>query len=409
MELRPILSAMRRNKFGALLIATQMAVTLAFLANAITLVEQRTAWSGRPSGIDEKDIFVVTTESVDHQSDSAAREAADVEALRALPGVVDAYTTNMYPMQGGGWIDTVTLTPDQKTPTAVTANYMGDEHALNTMGVKLIAGRNYTAAEIETKRPPNDPPYSGLIVSKALAEKVFPNENALGKMIIFDSDKPAPIIGIVDRLQGPMTVATGLFAPFEEYSVLAPYHLIGETNNYMVRVQPGQLNAVMKAAESKLYSLDENRILHSKSMEQVRADAYRGDHGLIVLLTCICVALLIVTAFGIIGLTSYWVAQRLGGNAAGHCALFSNRKFHDRRRRCRGGHCFRHRLEPMDGAQLRNGSHGQQPRHYRRHRHSAARPIRGTVAGVARGFHSARVGDARGMTAPGGVIPRRTR
>ena len=44
--------------------------------------------------------------------------------------------------------------------------------------------------------------------------------------------------------------------------------------------------------------------------EQVRADAYRGDHGLIVLLTCLCAALLIVTAFGIIGLTSYWVAQR---------------------------------------------------------------------------------------------------
>jgi len=310
MEMRPILSAMRRNKFGALLIATQMAVTLAFLANAITLVEQRTAWSSRPSGLDEKDIFIVTTESVDHQSDSVAREAADIAALRGLPGVVDAYTTNMYPMQGGGWIDTVTLTPDQKTPTAVTANYMGDEHALNTMGLKLIAGRNFTAAEIETKRPPGDPPYSGLIVSRVLAEKVFPNENALGKMIIFDSDKPAPIIGVVDRLQGPMTAATGLFVPYEENSVLVPYVLLGETNNYMVRVQPGQIDAVMKAAEGKLYALDENRILHSKSMPQVRADAYRGDHGLIVLLACICIALLIVTAFGIIGLTSYWVAQR---------------------------------------------------------------------------------------------------
>jgi putative ABC transport system permease protein len=310
MELRPILSAMRRNKFGALLIATQMAVTLAFLANAITLVEQRAAWSDRPSGLDEKDIFVVTTESVDHQGDTAAREAADVAALRGLPGVVDAYTTNMYPMEGGGWIGSVTLTADQKTPTAVTANYMGDEHALNTMGLKLIAGRNFTAAEIETKSPPNDPPYGGLIVSKILAEKVFPNEKALGKMIIVGNDKPAPIIGIVDRLQGPMTAATGLFAAYEENSVLVPYVLIGETNNYMIRVAPGQLDAVMKAAEAKLYALDENRILHSKSMLQVRADAYRGDHGLIVLLTCICVALLIVTAFGIIGLTSYWVAQR---------------------------------------------------------------------------------------------------
>jgi putative ABC transport system permease protein len=301
---------MRRNKFGALLIATQMAVTLAFLANALTLVEQRAAWSARPSGINEKDIFVVTTESVDHLSDAAPREAADMIALRALPGVVDAYTTNMYPMQGGGWIDTVTLTADQKTPTAVTAHYMGDEHALNTMGLKLIAGRNFTPAEIETKRPPGDPAFAGLIVSKTLAEKVFPNENALGKMIFFDSEKPSPIIGIVDRLMGPMTIATGVFTAFEENSVISPIHLIGETNNYMVRVKPGEMDSVIKAAESKLYASDENRIVHSKTMQQVRADAYRGDHGLIVLLAGICAALLIVTAFGIIGLTSYWVSQR---------------------------------------------------------------------------------------------------
>ena len=41
MELRPILSAMRRNKVGAILIAVQMAITLAILCNA--LVHHRTA------------------------------------------------------------------------------------------------------------------------------------------------------------------------------------------------------------------------------------------------------------------------------------------------------------------------------------------------------------------------------
>src|ERR1700727_2947134 len=112
MGFRPISSAMRRNKFGALLIATQMAVTLAFLANALTLVEQRIGWSHRPSGIDEANIFVVQSELVDHPTDLGAREAADEQALRALPGVADAYTTNMYPLEGGGWIETVNLTPD---------------------------------------------------------------------------------------------------------------------------------------------------------------------------------------------------------------------------------------------------------------------------------------------------------
>lgn len=311
MELRPILSAMSRNKFGALLIAAQMAVTLAFLVNALTLVQQRMAWSGRPSGIEEANIFMMQTETVDQAGDLAARQARDVAALRGLTGVVDAYATNMFPLEGGGQIESVNLTADQKTPTAYAAHYMGDEHLLHTLGLKLVAGRNFTAQEIANRSETDFPPPSGFIVSKALAARVFPQGDALGKMIFVESDnKSSPIIGIVDRLQGPMTAATGFVSTFEENSVISPYHLIGASSTYMVRAQPGQRDAVLKAAESRLYAFDENRILHSKSMQQIRADAYRGDHGLIVLLTCICVALLVVTAFGIVGLTSYWVAQR---------------------------------------------------------------------------------------------------
>ena len=310
MEVRPILSAMRRNKFGAFLIATQMAVTLAFLANALTLVEQRMAWSDRPTGLDEADIFIMQSEMVDHPDDLVARLARDLEALRALPGVADAYSTNMYPLQGGGWTETVNLTPDQKTPTAYAAHYMGDEHALHTMGLTLVAGRNFSAVEVANRTDNDVPPTSGYIVTQALAAKLFPNGDAPGKPIYVETSKPVPIVGIVDRLQGPFTVATGLFSTFAENSVMSPYRLIGDTNVYMVRVQRGQRDAVMKSAEAKLFALDENRILKSKSMRDVRLDAYRGDHGLIVLLSAICAALLIVTAFGIIGLTSYWVAQR---------------------------------------------------------------------------------------------------
>src|SRR5271169_5379409 len=260
MELRPILSAMRRNKFGAFLIATQMAVTLAFLANALTLVEQRLAWSGRPSGLDENGIFIIHSESIDHNADLAAHQAADVAALRALPGVLDAYTTDMYPMEGGGWIETIQLTADQKTPSALAAHYMGDEHAINTLGLKLVAGRNFTADEIADRTDNDIPRPSGFIVTKALATKLFPAGNALGQSIYLENDKPSPIIGIVERLQGPMNSATGLSSTFAQNSILSPYRLIGESNVYAVRAQPAQLESVIKAAEAKLLALDENRI-----------------------------------------------------------------------------------------------------------------------------------------------------
>jgi putative ABC transport system permease protein len=126
MEFRPILSATRRNKLSALLIASQMAVTLGFLVNALTLIDHRISWSTRPTGVDEPDLFMMESETPDQTDDLAARQATDVAALRALPDIVDAYATNMYPMQGGGWASSVTLTADQKQPSAIAAVYMGD-------------------------------------------------------------------------------------------------------------------------------------------------------------------------------------------------------------------------------------------------------------------------------------------
>jgi putative ABC transport system permease protein len=311
MGIHPILSAMRRNKFGAILIIVQMAVTLAFLANALTLVEQRLAWSHRPTGIDEANIFVLSTEFIDHPDDLAARQTGDLAALRSLVGVKNAYVTNDFPMQGGGWAESVSLTANQATPSALAAYYFGDERTLDTLGVLLISGRNFTADEVSV-RTENDVPHpSGYIITKQLAMKLFPAGNALGQSIFVEnSSVSSPIIGIIDRLQGPYTAATGLVSTFAENSVLTPYRPVGESSRYMVRVQPGQLDAVMKSAEKTLFAIDGNRILRTRSMSELRAQAYRGEHGLVVLLSSICAALLIVTAFGIIGLTSYWVAQR---------------------------------------------------------------------------------------------------
>jgi putative ABC transport system permease protein len=311
MGVHPILSAMRRNKFGAILIATQMAVTLAFLANALTLIEHRLAWSSRPTGLDEANVFVLSTERVDRMGDPAAREATDLAALRSLSGVVDAYATNDFPLQGGGWAETVNLAADQPTPTAMTSYYFGDERALHTLGLRLIAGRNFTADEIAVRTDNDVPQASGFIVTKALALKLFPAGDALGRSIFLENTAtPSPIIGIIDRLQGPHTDATGIVSTFAENSVLAPYRPIGDTVRYMVRAQPGQLAVVMKSAEVKLFEIDGNRILRTRSMAELRVQAYRGERGLVVLLGSVCTALLIVTAFGIIGLTSYWVAQR---------------------------------------------------------------------------------------------------
>ena len=50
MEFRPILSAMLRNKTGAILVGLQIALTLAVVANAVFIIMQRVEKIGRPPG-----------------------------------------------------------------------------------------------------------------------------------------------------------------------------------------------------------------------------------------------------------------------------------------------------------------------------------------------------------------------
>jgi putative ABC transport system permease protein len=67
---------------------------------------------------------------------------------------------------------------------------------------------------------------------------------------------------------------------------------------------------VMKRAERTLLEHDSEMIMSAVSMEEARAKAYLGNRGLVVLLVSISTALLLVTGFGIVGLTSYWVTLR---------------------------------------------------------------------------------------------------
>ncbi len=310
MHIRPILSAMRRNKVGALLISLQMAVTLAILCNAGFIVAQRLSLMARPSGVDEANVFTLKVQWVGQPQDLSARMAGDLAALRGLPGVVDAYAGNSFPMAGDGWSTGVSLKPNQKHSSLRTTLYFADDHTLNALGARLVAGRNFQPEEIGdlAENVPATP--AVIIISKALADAAFPNESAVGKTF-YDNDRPMTIIGVVDPLQTPWVSPVSWASGFVEHAMLQPYHYLSSSYAVVVRAKPGQLAAVMKAAQDQLYQVSRDRVLDEvKSFSEVRADAYRDDRGLSIILATVCAALLAVTVFGIVGLTSFWVTQR---------------------------------------------------------------------------------------------------
>jgi putative ABC transport system permease protein len=314
MQIRPILSAMRRNKVGAVLISVQMAITLAILCNALFIIQQRIAWSKRPTGADESNIVMLSNQWVGTPADLSARQAADLAALRSLPGVVDAYASNSIPLNDGGSTTGISLGPDQKTSTASAALYFGDEHTIAGLGLKLIAGRNFNNDEVIDKVGYTDiKPPAAVIITKALAEKLFPGGNAVGKSVWEESLKgQIPIVGVVERLQVPWTSAGGWGSTFAEFSEIQPFRFVSPYPIlYIIRTQPGQAASLIQSAPKKLFDMSRARVVSNiKTMPVLRAEAYKDDKGLIVILGVVCAALVAVTSFGIVGLTSYWVAQR---------------------------------------------------------------------------------------------------
>jgi putative ABC transport system permease protein len=314
MEIGPIVSAMRRNKVGAILIAVQMAITLAIMCNALFIIQQRVALSKRPTGADEANVLIIRNQWVGTPPDASARLQGDLAALRTLPGVQDAFATNSFPMSDGGSTEGIGLREDQKEPTALAALYFGDEHAIAAFGLKLVAGRNFNSGDVVDKNGYTDlTGPTGIIVTRVLADKLFPGGNAVGQSIYGAAAKgQTPIIGIVDRLQVPWVSASGWGSAFNDSSMIEPFNLVSVfPYYYIVRTQPGQINAVQQSAPKKLLDISRARIIEkTQTMTSARALAYKDDRGLVVILSVVCVALILVTAFGIVGLTSYWVAQR---------------------------------------------------------------------------------------------------
>src|SRR5579859_4116850 len=202
MQIKPILAALRRHKAGTFLIAMQIALTLAIVCNALFIIHQRVAHLSEPTGIDEPNIFVIKSEWVGapgtERVDAMIRE--DLQVLRQLPGVQDVTPSNSYPLRGGGWDDAIKLKPDQLQDSSGATIYFGDERFVDTLGLKLIAGRNFRAEEIRGMdvRYRLAPP--AVIVTKALADKLFPGGNAVGKTIYLVGG-PSTIVGEVELLQ----------------------------------------------------------------------------------------------------------------------------------------------------------------------------------------------------------------
>ena len=316
MEIRPILSALMRSKTGAILVAVQVALSLAILANALHIVNVRQEVAARPSGVAaESEVFHLLARNLrplGHNEELALQKRL-AAAARAVPGVVSVAQVSQVPLSRSGSNSGFAASRKQENSSAIAAVYITPDSLIKTWGLQLREGRDFTPAEIaEIDQNVTEVFPPQVIITRAMAEKIHPGGgSALGMPLFLGTGEDAQqlqVVGVIDRLQtqGAEVGEQG------EYSVIFPVRLTGDGDTLLtIRTEAGQRERVMKEAEQAIRAATPDKlIVRIRSLNEDRDTRYRADRALSWMLITVSALLLLVTASGIVGIASLWVTQR---------------------------------------------------------------------------------------------------
>jgi predicted permease len=228
------------------------------------------------------------------------------ERLAATPGVTSVGLVDRLPIAEpiygmgmrvqGQFEDATHELPTASHMQAVTPGYFG------TLGIPIVGGRTFTDADREDAAPV-------AIVSRTLARRFWPNDDAVGKRIGYPFASPwITIVGVVpdvrlDSLRD--TSAIAVYVPFAQRSRLA-----GSEMTVVVRTS-GSEDAIGRQLRDVVTSIDRTVPVSAvRAMDDVIARSVAKPRFTTVIVGGFAVVTLLLGAVGIFGVMSYVVSQR---------------------------------------------------------------------------------------------------
>src|SRR5438270_1580197 len=305
MHIGPLIRAMGRNRTRFALIILGIALTLAIVTNCLNIILDQRKGMQKRSGFDDDNLMFVTAApfGTEWKDPSFVENTvhADLRALQALPGVKNAAATYFLPWQGGG--SSGTYRTDGFNGKFQAQVYPTTAGIFDTLGVHIVAGRGFVPADT-----PADPKTSTrvTVISSGLAKKLWGNANPLGKVISSGEGKnPRTVIGVIGEFYNPYAWPIGdfvLFTPGRAWD--------SSGTSYLLRTAPGAKKAVLGELENGLLKVNPNRVLKTFIVSEVKDSFFSTSRIAIDGMTGLIIALIVITALGIVGVTAMSVAER---------------------------------------------------------------------------------------------------
>ncbi len=296
-----------RSRSGRVLVATQMGLALTLVAATSLFVSSLERLRGANLGFRVSRIVVAQLFPLPNGyrgMDGISYYQRLMRDIESLPGVEAASYSNSAPLFSAGYSRPASLMTGNGGQGVVSAAYWISSGFFRTMGIPLIAGRDF-----ESNGAAAGPRTA--IVSQSLAYRLAPDGDVVGRRIRFGTDPEDQDLEIIGVAANARLTNSRVADPPMVYMSVWLRSFTAEYSDLMVRVRdvtPGFMDTLRRTVRGAGHEYVER----TSTVEQQRDNALLPERLLAGLSSAFGVLALVLAATGLFGLMAYEVAGRTG-------------------------------------------------------------------------------------------------